>query len=394
MSRCLIFNAAFPVLGGGERYTIALGTVIAESHTVTYAGPNQPLPERLEQLGFPPIELLLIAEVEFPRASSEYDLAVIITLDPPPPSFATKSLAMVQFPRAPLPGGNPARRWVIRSRLHRYHHIVNSEFTRDWLRRRWHVDADVLMPPVELGNPTGVPKENLILSVGRFVGRVGDEWNNKRQDALITAFSQLSSRHQDSWRLVLAGGCAPSPEMEAVLETLKQRIAGLNVSIETNVSPERLAALQDRARLFWHAAGFERPSTEPERAEHFGIATVEAMSWGVIPLVYADGGQVEIVTPQCGRLWRSIPELVEQSAALMDAPAEELDRIADAARAASVRFGSDRFERETREMLQRIRAPRPQRGQAGRVLRLFDRKRRAARWSWYQKLGRFRSFVP
>ena len=379
--RCLIFNAAFPVLGGGERYTVALGTVIAETHLVTYAGPNQPLPDRVRQLGFPALDVMLLTEAEFPSVSSQYDVAVFITVDVPPRSFATKSLAIVQFPRGVLPTRNPIRRWMVRGKLRRYHCVVYSEFVRDWLQQRWRVAGEVLMPPVVLAEPRRTAKENLILSVGRFTGRMGDEWYDKRQDVLIEAFSQLPALLRDSWRLVLVGGYAPSPEMDAHIEQLRQRAAELNISIETNVAPERLAELQDRARLFWHAAGFERPPSQPEGVEHFGISTVEAMSHRAIPLVYAAGGQLEIVTPATGRLWRSVPELIEQTVTLMKASSAELDTMSDAARAASVRFGTARFNTEARDLLERLGT----RGvAAGRVRRAVDTRRRRARVRIYR----------
>lgn len=39
---CLIFNRDFPVLGGGERYTVALGAVIAERYDVLNLGSLRP----------------------------------------------------------------------------------------------------------------------------------------------------------------------------------------------------------------------------------------------------------------------------------------------------------------------------------------------------------------
>jgi len=351
LRRCLIFNPAFPVLGGGERYTIALGSVIAESHNVTYAAPYRPDPDLVARLGFPPLDIMKLDVDDFPRLSVEYDLAVVVTtLSIPPPSFAAKSLLVVQFPRGTLPD-HPAHRWLTIAKLRRYERIVYSHYVLEWLRQRWKVNGRVLMPGVPLVDDLQRPKERLILAVGRFVGRFADGWNNKRQDVLIDAFSQLPRHLQDTWHLVLAGGCSPSPEMEEFLEALKRQANGLNISFEINVPAARLADLQERARLFWHAAGFDRPSTEPERAEHFGMSTVEAMSHGVIPLVYADGGQVEIVNEEFGRLWHSIPQLVEQTTQLMMQSPTELDATATAARRASLLYGAARFEGEARELL-------------------------------------------
>ena len=69
--------------------------MIAETHDVTFAGPYRPDPALAERLGFPPIEVQQLTYEELPRASSEYDLAVVVALYVPPPSFATRSVLVV-----------------------------------------------------------------------------------------------------------------------------------------------------------------------------------------------------------------------------------------------------------------------------------------------------------
>jgi len=64
---------------------------------------------------------------------------------------------------------------------------------------------------------------------------------------------------------------------------LKKRIKeeGLdNVELLTNLPRDRLRELLGRARYYLH----------PSFPEHFGIAVVEAMATGCIPIVYRDGG--------------------------------------------------------------------------------------------------------
>jgi glycosyltransferase involved in cell wall biosynthesis len=385
--RCLIFNPYFGVLGGGERYTVALGKVIGESYEVTYASSLPPNPYLLGLLGFPPVDVQLLADSEVPRVSVDYDLAVVVALHIPPPSFAAQSVLIVQFPRG-THSSNPVHRWLTIAKLRRYHRVVYSDFVRKQLAERWKVTSDVLMPGVELATNRGQPKKDLILSVARFVARASDAWNNKRQDVLISAFSKLPPHLRDSWQLVLAGGCAPSPDMDDFISNLEQQAEGLNISFETNVTPERLTELQDQARLFWHASGFERPQSDPERAEHFGMSTIEAMSHGAVPLVYADGGQLEIVSEPFGRLWRSIPELVDQTADLMTRSPAELDALSDAARDASVRFGSARFDAEVRDLLGRLRVSEPTTELTRRALRRLDRDRRRVLWRFYRRVER------
>jgi len=202
--RCLVYNPYFPVLGGGERYSVALGEVIAESHDVTYASIHGLDPARVAEVGFPSIEVQELRLRDFPRTTLDYDLVVLPALYAPPPTFARRSVLVVQFPRL-RPTRNPMRRFVRRMRMRRYHAVVYSRFAQDWLQKRWGVRGDVLYPPVELAERVSGAKANLIVSVGRFVGFAADQWNNKRQDALIDAFAALPEEVRASWHLALAG---------------------------------------------------------------------------------------------------------------------------------------------------------------------------------------------
>jgi glycosyltransferase involved in cell wall biosynthesis len=78
----------------------------------------------------------------------------------------------------------------------------------------------------------------------------------------------------------------------------------------------------NEATLFWHAAGFGVDEWKhPERAEHFGMSTLEAMSARCVPVVINRGGQKEIVLHgESGYLWNDIDELVEYSLQLMNSP--------------------------------------------------------------------------
>ena len=78
-----------------------------------------------------------------------------------------------------------------------------------------------------------------------------------------------------------------------------------------NCTHEVLEKMYDEAKIYWHAAGFKENLTKyPERAEHFGITTVEAMAHAVVPVVINKGGQKEIVDDGIdGFLWETEEEL-------------------------------------------------------------------------------------
>jgi glycosyltransferase involved in cell wall biosynthesis len=63
-----------------------------------------------------------------------------------------------------------------------------------------------------------------------------------------------------------------------------------------NASRREILARLAAARIFWQTTALEDLiSAEPCYMEHFGIATVEAMQLGCVPIVPAGGGQPEIV---------------------------------------------------------------------------------------------------
>ena len=116
------------------------------------------------------------------------------------------------------------------------------------------------------------------------------------------------------WSLHLVGS-ASAGDIN-YLQDLKKMAAGLEVNFYPNLGYDDLIKLYGKASLYWHAAGFGED--DPTKMEHFGIATVEAMAAGCVPVVIRQGGQIEIVdNGKNGFLWNSLQELEDQSFRLM-----------------------------------------------------------------------------
>lgn len=342
---CLVYDLYLATLGGGERVILEMADVLRDDFDVEIAGPKLPEPERLARFGLgDSVPMRAMAPSRFPLASSRADLVVYLANGIPLPSFARRSLLVVQFPMRRV-GTGLVGRAVERALLRGYEPYVYSEYVRWHVLDSWRRDSSVLSPPVELGSYHAGKKRGLILGVGRFFG----VQHVKRHDALIEAFQALPPEVAAGWELVLAGGLDGSPSSGRYLEELRAMAAGSAIRFEANVSQQRLAELYDQATLFWHATGYGRPGDRPERAEHFGMSTVEAMSHGAVPLVYADGGQTEIVTSDVGVLWRTIPELVAGTTALLAEPAR-LRGLAEHATVAAKAYGAARFRGQVREI--------------------------------------------
>jgi glycosyltransferase involved in cell wall biosynthesis len=170
--------------------------------------------------------------------------------------------------------------------------LANSMFTAYWLKQVWKKEAEVVYPPVSLQGPK-IEKQNLIVSIGRFVSSE----NLKNHRLQLKAFAKLLDKVGSGWRLTLIGFCTMAPKAVAYLEELRRSVKDMPINFVVNAERREVVRHLAEAKLFWHTAGISDDTrvTAPAKMEHFGIATVEAMLAGCIPLTSAHGGQVEIV---------------------------------------------------------------------------------------------------
>jgi glycosyltransferase involved in cell wall biosynthesis len=227
--------------------------------------------------------------------------------------------------------------------------LANSHFTRQWITRRWNQSSTVLYPPVDTTNIVPRTKQPMILSIGRFFAGS----HNKKHLPMIQAFRALCDAGLQGWEFHLVGGCDQTrPEHRAYLEQARTAAVGYPIVFHIDAPFDELRALLGAASIFWHATGFEEDEEQaPESFEHFGIATVEAMAAGCVPIVIARAGQLEIVEPERnGMLWNTLPELRARTREVID-DAELRARLRIGARERSLQFGAERFAREVRALV-------------------------------------------
>jgi len=290
------------------------------------------------------------------RALTEgYDVFVDTVMGPPIRSYAKRGVLVVLFPagtRASLwpwsepPGRTPLlkrlardlyyrRRW--RAAFSSYDRCVaNSAFTAGWIAERWGLEAEVVYPPVRARFEQR-PKAKQILSVGRFSRR----GTRKCQLEMVKAFTDASPALPAGWEYVCLGGVAPDVDDRGYFEEVREAAAGHPVRLLANPSDEVIREAYERASVFWHAAGYGQDERlHPERLEHFGMSTVEAMAAGCVPVVIRRGGQPEIVQQGLdGYLWDTLDELVTYTRTLAAEP-ELRQKMADGARARAQKFTS------------------------------------------------------
>lgn len=230
--------------------------------------------------------------------------------------------------------------------------IAISPFTRQWTRHRWGIDATVIAPPVDVEPGEAAPptssgraasdKEAQILSVGRFSTMA----HTKKQLEMASVFRMLADGGM-GWRYACVGGLNDRAENHAYFEQVTRTLDGYRATVAANLAPDELRTLFARSSIFWHATGYgDDTDARPELAEHFGIATVEAMAAGCVPLVVNKGGQRDLVQHgQNGFVWDTLDELARYTRRLT-ADDDLRQRLSLAARASASRFARPRFIQE------------------------------------------------
>jgi glycosyltransferase involved in cell wall biosynthesis len=303
----------------------------------------------------------------FDRSLTEpYDLFLYSGHGLPPVSSACAALVYCHFPIEARPEVElaPTTAWQRRSaigrrirmasynylwrrRMRGYRRVLaNSHFTASWIERLWRIRAGVMYPPVSMEGPLGA-KRNLIVSIGRF-----DPRDRKNVSVQFEAFPRFLSQVGDTWSLCIMGFCGEGPEEQKYVDMLRDRARGLPVTLLVNADRSRVRQSLGEAKLFWHSRGLvghEQESLPAWRMEHFGIATVEAMMAGCVPLVPASGGQLEIVDDGLnGFLCHDVDALITRSVELGNDDALRA-RMSAKATERSLAFRAEVFDRGFRE---------------------------------------------
>lgn len=307
-----IISPYLDILGGGERFLLTVAEYFSKENLVTIFWDNDNLKyeakKKLEvDIDKVKIEKLPSGSINLFKKLSYFDGLFYMTdgsLFFPP---CSNSYLIIQSPGAYI----PKRTFLNLIKLSKFKSIIcYSHFVRDIIKSKLNKNVVVIPPPVLTDKFKPANKEKLIISVGRFF-----RWpHNKKQDILIDAYKQLHKLSEfKDWRFVLIGSVDKGEQ--DYLEEIKLKAKGLPIEIIPNIDFTLLTKFYGKAMIYWHAAGFEENLIKyPERAEHFGMTTIEAMSAGCIPLVFNGGGQKEIVKEgKNGFLWNTLPELINKT---------------------------------------------------------------------------------
>jgi len=195
--------------------------------------------------------------------------------------------------------------------------IANSEYTRSWIRERWGRPSVILTPPIDtevFRTAGGEEKKRIILSVGRFFAG----GHNKKHLEMLRVFRKMYDNDlvPPGWEYHMVGAVhLENREHIEYFSEVRRMAEGYPIRIMADLPFEQLREEYREASIFWHAAGWgENEKRNPERFEHFGITTCEAMAAGCVPVVVAKAGQLEIVDGLTnGYLFHDEDELIKNT---------------------------------------------------------------------------------
>lgn len=347
-----VYDPYLDTLGGGEKYMAFLASCLSRKHDVRLFWDNKEILDKLHKRFLidtsnlhidPNIFNTSVSILERIKKSRQYDVIVFLSDGSLPFLLCKKLYIHFQFPVE----------WVRTSlttklKLIRVNGIIcNSYFTKHFIDKKLGVKSIVVYPPASGDHRDGInfKKEKIILSVGRF-NLLSNGGTFKKQEVMISMFNELvNTYHLPDWKLVLI--ISVKQEEISQIERLTGNIDNLHVQLIINSSAKELQEYYSRASIYWHAAGFgENIVKHPELAEHFGIATVQAMEEGAVPVVISAGGQKEIVKDgENGLLWKTKEECIEKTLAIIS-DKELWQRLSKSAKERAKDFSLQKFCKE------------------------------------------------
>lgn len=272
------------ILGGGENYAFTTLKLLSElfENVETMTESN-----RLDW-GIEPQDIGVDLPLVRMNKSEDYDIFINMSHGKLMEPIGKKNIAIVFYPQ-----------YDWKEQIKAYDKVLTiSEFSKQEIKRKWDVDAEIIYPTIDLEKYKWDTKKNQILCVGRFF-RVPDG-NNKNQHILIDAFRIMPK----DWKLIFVG----TVQDQAYYEDCVAKAKGLNIEFRQDVPFNELTRLYSESKILWSATGYG--ATLPSCSEHFGIVAVEALASSCRALVYNSGGMKEINGVET---WDNLEELIRKT---------------------------------------------------------------------------------
>jgi len=189
--------------------------------------------------------------------------------------------------------------------------LTNSRFSAAVIKRLLGVNAIVLYPPVNVEKYLPLSKntkrKRIVLTISRIAPEKG-----------LEIIPDVAREVKDV-KFVIMGALGSTGYYRSLMSKIKAVGVGDRVKVLPNVSEDLKIELMAKAIIYLH----------PMRYEHFGIAVVEAMAAGLLPIVHKSGGPwIDIVERgKYGRGFNSLDELIYHINATIDSQYEFMARL-------------------------------------------------------------------
>ena len=214
--------------------------------------------------------------------------------------------------------------------------LTNSEFSREAIRKHIGVDAIVLYPPVDIDDFLKVHadkvREDRVVSCGRYTPE-------KNYEFVLRVAKELP--HIEFVIMGAYSGKISSTYYSKLLR-IKERLGLKNVRLLRNVPRNEQLEIYSKSKVFLHAM----------TGEHFGIAVVEGMAAGLVPVVHKSGGPwYDIIDRgKYGLGYLSIEEAIEA----IEKALREYSKLKEKAVARSLMFHRDMFNNKFKEVVKEL----------------------------------------
>lgn len=350
-----IYSPYLDTLTGGEKYIFTAASCLSKEHKVTIFWDEGDVIKKASEKFNLDLSNVTVSENIFTNKfgvfkrflkTLRYDRIIYLSDGSIPIVGARKLLVHFQFP-VEWVNTNSFIFLFKKSRISKI--ICNSRFTKSYIDKKFNTDSYVLYPPSSSNSGKIPEKENTILTVGRY-SMLPNKTDFKKLEMLAVAFKMFQKKRLKGWNFKIV--TSVSPDLLTEFAKFEEKYSSKYIKIYKNVLFSEISELYGRSSIYWHAAGFEEDlEKNPERAEHFGISTVEAMSFGSVPVVINAGGQPEIVKDgDNGYLWNTQDELIEITHKLAISK-ELLEKVSQRAIESSKNFTTERFCEELNHII-------------------------------------------
>ena len=349
-----IYSPYLEVYGGGERYIYSIASLLSSQNEVSIYADKSIIDKAKDLLNINLDRIHFLPIAQFRKQNflnklitlNKFDLFFSMTDGSIFFSAARKNFLVIQSP-----AHIPSTDFLNRIKLINWRILCYSQFMQEIIFKKTGRKADILPPCINNGiiPSVHIQKENIILTVGRFFLYP----HSKKHEFMLRFFIKYYRKYFPDWKLIIAGGLTEEGGQELVNKLMLQS-KDFPVEIVVNPSFDSLQLLYQRAKIYWHATGFgEDLEKFPERAEHFGITTVEAMAKGTVPVVFNGGGQKEIISDEVdGFLWDSEKDLLDKTYNLVQNE-DLLKDFSSKARVKAVLYSEQKFYAKLQKIIDR-----------------------------------------